>query len=142
MHSTYIYLSMQQPFPIPKLKSYAMWDKGEGLTGLRHDITRKNQAMVDTLSSRLETFSRRHNDGRALFRTMVLDSQLHWKAFAAFVSEKHNSCLLQTGDAKESWIYLLEIGKGVFDELFKVRCVGAERNSVHAMEGIDEARAL
>ena len=71
-----------------------------------------------------------------------MDSQLHWKAFAVFISEKHNSCLLQTGDAKELWIYPLEIGKGVFDELFKVRRVGTERNGVHAMEGIDEARAL
>ena len=156
MHSANIYLSMQQslpeplsgtsssadPMPIPKLKSYALWDKGEGSTGLRYDITRKNQDVVDTLAARLNTFGHRHNEGRALFRAMILDSQLQWKSFAAFISDKHNSCALQTGDTKESWLYPLEIAKGVFDELFKVRCVGAERTSVHSMEGDDEARAL
>jgi len=154
-HSAYIYLSMHQaipeplsgsggsdPLPIPKLKSFALWDKGEGVTGLRHEITRKNQASVDMISSRLDAFSPRHNDGRSLFRTMLMDSQLHWQAFSSFLSDKHNSCLLQTGDAKESWLYPLEIGKGVLDELFKVRCIGAERNSVTAMDRMDEARAL
>jgi hypothetical protein len=157
MHSAYIYTSMKQPLPevldgetsatdplpIPKLKSYEMWDKGEGTRGLRYEITNNNQVLLNSITSRLAHGSRgRFHDGQALFRSMIVDSQYQWKTFAAFISEKRNSCEQQTGDAKEAWLYPTEVAKGVFDELHKARCIGAERDSVDEMGELDEARML
>jgi hypothetical protein len=156
MHTAYIYTSMRQsfpeplagvssasdPVPIPKLKTFALWDQGEGTRGIRYDITAANQSTVEALTSRLDSFSPHHGDGRALFRSMIMDSQMQWKAFAIFLSEKYNSCEQQTGDSKESWLYPLEVGKGVYDELHKVRCIGAERTTVIKLDGKDEARLL
>jgi hypothetical protein len=61
---------------------------------------------------------------------------------SCFLSEKYNSCEQQTGDSKESWMYPLEVGKGVYDELHKVRCIGAERTTVVKLDGKDEAQLL
>jgi hypothetical protein len=39
-------------------------------------------------------------------------------------------CFNQCGNADESWLYPLEVGRGVLDECFEVRSVGSERSSV------------
>jgi hypothetical protein len=65
-----------------------------------------------------------------VFRQMVQDSNDHWLVFSKYLSETRNVCFNQCGNADESWLYPLEVGRGVLEECFEVPSVSSERSTV------------
>jgi hypothetical protein len=143
MGSAFIYTSMQQAVPaplskgsgpepplIPALKSFVVWDKQDGQGGLKKFImkskTNTGKALLAMIKQELKAFLA----AEGVFRQMVQDSNNHWSAFAKYLLETRNICFNQCGKADESWLYPLEVGRGVFDECFEVGSVGAERSTV------------
>jgi hypothetical protein len=73
---------------------------------------------------------------------MILQGQIHWKAYANFLTNTRNICFRQCEDEKEAWVYPCEVGKGVLEEALKVRTVGGERSSTETHTIQDAARMM
>ena len=72
-----------------------------------------------------------------MFQMMILQGQIHWQAYAIFLSNTRNVCFHQCEDEKEVWLYPCEVGKGVFEEALKVQTVGGDpppRNTRYKMQ--------
>jgi hypothetical protein len=50
---------------------------------------------------------------------MVQDGNNHWLVFSKNLSETRNVCFNQCRNADESWLYPLEVGRGVLDGALK-----------------------
>jgi hypothetical protein len=150
--SAYIYSSMQQAIPgplagsaahpLPGVKVFKEWDGEDGMTGRRADITKAMATTVQALMSMLTREFRGHPGALAVFQMMILQGQIHWKAYANFLSNSRNVCLRQCEDEREAWLYPCEVGKGVFEEALKVRTVGGERSSTEKHTIQDAARMM
>jgi hypothetical protein len=150
--SAYIYSSMQQAVPgplegasshpLPGVKLFKDWDGEDGLTGLRSEITRSMDTTVQALMAMLSREFRGHPDALSVFQMMILQGQIHWKAYANFMTNSRNVCFKQCEDEKEAWLYPSEVGRGVFEEALKVRTVGGERSSTEKHTIQDAARMM
>ena len=127
--------------PIPALKDFVTWDRQDGMTGLKTEITLGIANAATAILAAMERDCQNHPIANLLFTTMIQNSQLQWHQFAGFLSEKYMTSLHQIEDAKEAWLYTSEILKGVFSELHKIRAVAADRtSSIHNHR--DAARSL
>jgi hypothetical protein len=150
--SAYIYSSMQQAIPGPLggtaahpllgAKVFKDWDGKDGVSGKRADITRTMDTTVQALLSMLIREFRGHPDALSVFQMMILQGQIHWKAYANFLTNTRNICFCQCEDEKEAWMYPCEVGKGALEEALKVRTVGGERSSTETHTIQDAARMM
>jgi hypothetical protein len=128
--------------PIPGVKVFKEWDGEDGVTGKRADVTSSIANTVQALLSILIRELRGHPDALAVFQMMILQGQIHWQAYASFLSNTRNVSFKQCEDEKEAWLYPCEVGKGVFEEALKVRRVGGERSSTEKHTLQDAARMM
>jgi hypothetical protein len=108
--SAFIYSSMQQALPgplagsaahpLPGVQLFKQWDGEDGVTGKRADITRSMDTTVQALLSMLIREFRGHPEALAVFQMMILQGQIHWQAYANFLSNTRNVCFRQCEDAK------------------------------------------
>jgi hypothetical protein len=150
--SAYIYSSMQQALPgplggtashpLPGAKLFKDWDGEDGVSGKRADITKAMDTTVRALLAMLLREFRGHPDALSVFQMMILQGQIHWKAYANFLTTTRNTCFRQCEDEKEAWLYPSEVGKGVLEEALKVRTVGSERSSTETHTLQDAARMM
>ena len=148
-----VYSSMQQavpgPFsgsgdhPLPGCPTFGKYDKQDaGQCGIRNILTRGVDHRISSLNAVMQRELRAHPEALLLFSTLINNASLHWRAFAQMLSEQRNICFQQCGDEKESWLFPSEIGRGVFNESYKVRNVGAERANVKTFSVEDAGRLL
>jgi hypothetical protein len=145
-----IYASMQQSvpgpsagsadFPLPGARKFELYDKQDGLRGLRNIISRGVESKVSSLMSAMNRELRAHPDAMAVFRQLLLDGSSHWRALAAYLLERRNICFHQCSDEEEAWLFPCEVGRGVFDECYKARRGGAERSNTRELTIHDAAR--
>lgn len=148
----YIYSLMQQAIPgplggtaahpLPGAKIFKEWDGEDGPSGKRADITRTMDTTVQALFFMLIREFRGHPDALSVFQMMILQGQIHWKAYANFLTNTRNICFRQCKDEKEAWMYPCEVGKGVLEEALKVCTVGGERSSTETHTMQDTARMM
>jgi hypothetical protein len=125
----YIYSSMQQAVPgplegasahpLPGVKLFEDWDGKDKLTGLWSEITRSMDTTVQALMVMLSREFRGHPEALAVLPMTILQGQIHWKAYANFMTNSRN-VFKQCEDEKEAWLYPSEVGRGVFEEVLKV----------------------
>jgi hypothetical protein len=106
------YASMQQSvpgplagsadFPLPGAKWFDMYDKQDGLRGLRNIISRGVESKVSSLLSAMNRELQALPDAMTVFRQLLLDGSSHWRALSAYLSERRNSCFHQCADEDEA----------------------------------------
>jgi hypothetical protein len=127
--------------PIPALKDYATWDRQDGMTGLKTDVSNGIMTAVTAISAAMGRDLVNHPLAMMLFGSLVTSGSLQWHQFAMFISERYQTSLHQIEDPKEAWLFTAEIIKGVFTELHKIRVIAADRTSAtHNVK--DAARSL
>lgn len=128
--------------PIPGVKTYDKYDHQDGLKGIRYEITRGVDHRGSALMSLMQRDLRTSPTALTVFTSLVLNAQIHWKTFAAFLSDLRHVTYHQCHDAAEAWLYACEVGRGVFDECFKLRNVGSERSNMKEFTVQDAARLM
>jgi hypothetical protein len=127
--------------PIPALKDYPTWDRQDGMTGLKNDVSNGIMSAMTAINTAMSRDLLNHPLAMMLFGSMLSTASLQWHQFAMFVSERYNTSLYQIEDPKEAWLFTSEIIKGVYTELHKIRVMAADRtSSVHNHK--DAARSL
>jgi hypothetical protein len=127
--------------PIPAVKDHASWDRQDGITGVKSDVTMGIMTAATAIKAAMDRDFLNHPLARMVFDALITTGMLQWHQFATFVSERHMTSLHQIEDPKEAWLFASEIMKGVFTELHKIRVVAADRTSAtHNHE--DAARSL
>jgi hypothetical protein len=115
--------------PIPALKEYVAWDRQDGMTGLKTEVTHGIQAASTSILAAMNRDCQNHHTAKMVFTSMIQSAQMQWLQFAQFLSENYMTSFSQIEDAKEAWLYNAEIAKGTFTELYKVRVVAADRTA-------------
>jgi hypothetical protein len=133
--------SSSSAHPIPALKDFVSWDRQDGMTGLKSEVTHGIAAATTAISSAMSRDCQMHPIGQNVFSIMISTAQLQWMQFAGFTSENYMTSLHQIDDGKEAWLYTSEIIKGAFSELYKIRVVAADRTSA-THNHKDAARSL
>lgn len=128
--------------PIPGAKTYDKYDHQDGIKGIRYEITRGVDHRGNALMSLMQRDLRSSPIALSVFTALVLNAQIHWKTFAAFLSDLRNITYHQCHDATESWLYACEVGRGVLDECYKLRHVGSERSNMKEFTIQDAARLM
>ena len=127
--------------PIPALKDHATWDKQDGMTGLKSEVTFGIATAVTAIRAAMNRDCQNNPVALLVFDTMLTTGQLQWHQFANFLSERYMTSQHQIEDPKESWLFTSEIAKGVLTELHKIRVVAADRTSA-SHNHKDAARSL
>jgi hypothetical protein len=127
--------------PIPALKDHATWDRQDGMTGLKTEVTHGIMTAVTAIRAAMNRDCQTNPVALLVFDTMIATGQLQWHQFANFLSERHMTSQHQIEDPKESWLFTSEIAKGVLTELHKIRVVAADRTSA-SHNHKDAARSL
>jgi hypothetical protein len=127
--------------PIPALKDHATWDRQDGMTGLKTEVTHGIMTAVTAIRAAMNRDCQTNPVALLVFDTMIAAGQLQWHQFANFLSERHVTSQHQIEDPKESWLFTSEIAKGVLTELHKIRVVAADRTSA-SHNHKDAARSL
>jgi hypothetical protein len=116
-------------YPIPALKDHATWDRQDGITGLKSEVTLGISNSATAIKAAMGRDCQNHPVAMLVFDTMITHAQLQWHQFANFISQQYMTSQHQIEDPKESWSFTSEICKGVFTELHKLRMVAADRTS-------------
>jgi hypothetical protein len=127
--------------PIPALKDHATWDRQDGMTGLKTEVTHGIMTAVTAIRAAMNRDCQTNPVALLVFDTMITTGQLQWHQFANFLSERYMTSQHQIEDPKESWLFTSEIAKGVLTELHKIRVVAADRTSA-SHNHKDAARSL
>jgi hypothetical protein len=127
--------------PIPAIKDHATWDKQDGMTGMKSEVTMGIMTAATAIKAAMHRDCQSHPIAYLVFDTMITTGQLQWHQFANFISERYMTSQHQIEDPKESWLFTAEIIKGVLTELHKIRVVAADRTSA-AHNHKDAARSL
>ena len=127
--------------PIPALKDYATWDRQDGVTGLKKDVTTGMMTAMTAISTAMGRDLVAHPLAMMLFASLCQTGSLQWHHLAMFITEHYTTSLHQIGDPTEAWLFTAEIVHGVFMELYKIRVMAADRTSaVHGHK--DAARSV
>lgn len=128
--------------PLPGCKTFDHFDNQDGLKGVRYEVTRGVDNRSNALMSLMQRDLRAHPIGLSVFTYLVLNGQIHWKTYAAMLSDLRNISYQQCHDSTEAWLYACEVGRGVFDECYKLRNVGSERSNMKEFTVQDGARLM
>ena len=126
---------------MPALKDHATWDKMDGMTGVKSEVTMGIMTASTAIKAAMSRDCQNHPVAMLVFDTMITTGELQWHQFANFISERYMTSQHQIDDIKESWLFTSEIAKGVFSELYKIRVVAADRTSA-SHNHKDAARSL
>jgi hypothetical protein len=127
--------------PIPACKDHPTWDRQDGSTGLKNEITTGLLTASVAVTAALARDCQAHPLAVAVFESLISTGVLQWHQFAIYISERYMTSMHQIDDTKESWLFTSEIGKAVFTELHKIRSMAADRTSAtHGHK--DAARSL
>jgi hypothetical protein len=85
---------------------------------------------------------RAHPRGSAAFTAMILGSQYQWRALSQELTNRRQICYQQCDDEDEAWLYWAEISRGVLDECYALRNIGAERSSTKTPTIKDDVRIM
>jgi hypothetical protein len=127
--------------PIPALKDYETWDRQDGVTGLKTDVSNGISTAVMAISTAMSRDLANYPLAMMLFGSLITTGSLQWHQFAMFISERYMTSLHQIDDPKEAWLFTAEIVKGVYTELHKIRVMAADRTSA-THNHKDAARSL
>lgn len=104
------------------------------------------EAGVESIQATLQAMINREmnclSEAVNVFTALLGKARRHWQALAAFLSDNYNLTKNHGADAKEAWAYTCDIVKGLFEELYKVRRIGAERSSISTLTLHDGARLM
>lgn len=152
MSTVRVYASMQQALPgpfagtglesLPGLKTFAIWDQQDSHGGKRPMLESGVESIQATLQAMINREMNCLSEAVNVFTELLGKSRRHWQGLAAFLSDNFNLTKNQGADAKEAWAYTSDIVKGLFDELYKVRRIGAERSSISTLTLHDGARLM
>ena len=116
-------------WPIPALKDHVTWDRHDGLTGMKSEITAGMTTASTAIKAAMTRDLMNHPLAFILFDLLVTTGMMQWMQFATFISERYMTSFHQIDDPKEAWLFSSEIIKSVFSELHKIRAVAADRTS-------------
>jgi hypothetical protein len=128
--------------PLPGAKVFKEWNGKDGVSGQRADITKSMDTTVQALLSMLIREFRGHPDALSVFQMMILQGQIHWKAYTIFLTNTRNICFRQCKDEQEACLYPCEVGKGVLEEALKVCTVGGKWSSTKTHTIQDTAQMM
>jgi hypothetical protein len=133
--------SSSSGLPIPALKDFPTWDRQDGMTGLKTEVTQGITAASTSISAAMNRDCENHPVAKLVFSIMIQNGQLQWHQVATYISERYMTSVHQIDDIKEAWLFASEIFKGIFTECYKVRVVAADRTSaIHGHK--DAARSM
>ena len=118
-------------WPIPALKDHGTWDRQDGLTGMKSEVSAGMLTAQTAIKAAMARDLMNHPLALIVFDVLITTGLLQWMQFATFISERYMTSLHQIEDPKEAWLFSSEIIKGVFSELHKIRAVAADRTSAN-----------
>jgi hypothetical protein len=132
----------QYDFPLPGIKKFSVYDKQDGVHGVRNTLTRSVDMKTQGLLKMLNREMMGHPRALAVFTQLLLGAQHHWRTVGQHLTNNRNISFQQCKDEDEAWLYPCEVIRGVLDECHKVRNVGAERSSTQEYSLRDAARMM
>jgi hypothetical protein len=121
---------VQAQYPVPAVQTYAAWDDMDGMTGIGPELAAEVETISASVNSSIINDCRGHLGAANFFENLLLKAGTQFASLKSFVTTNHAQSLTVSGDKEEAHRFTMEMFKGVFREVHKIRCKAADRTGI------------
>jgi hypothetical protein len=115
---------------VPAVETYATWNAMDRMTGLGPELAAEVETVSTLVNSLIMNDCRGHLGAANFFEILLLKAGTQFASLRSFVTTNHAQSLTVSGDKEEAHWSIIEVFKGVFKEVHKIRCKAVDQNGL------------